>query len=116
MKPAGGTAHASSPHALGNGFANGFATHKRRDVTVLVTGFGPFDERYPRNPSYEIVKSLPRTLESPAPDGSAIHVVDYGPPIRVCYEEVRELVPMLHESYAGVVDLVLHVGMDGGWT
>jgi len=100
---------------MGNGFAREKIAHvRRRDIAVLVTGFGPFHEQYPRNPSYEIIKSLPRTLAAPAPNGSAIHIFDYGHPIRASYEEIREMVPLLHESYAGVVDLVLHVGMATG--
>lgn len=30
------------------------------------------------------------------------------------YDDVRELVPKLHDSYAGTVDLVMHIGMASG--
>lgn len=84
------------------------------EVTVLVTGFGPFQSKYPVNPSFEITRSLPQELRTPAADGSRTNVIAYGTPIRVCYEEVRELVPKIHEAYIDSVDLVLHIGMASG--
>lgn len=85
---------------------------KKREVTVLITGFGPFQDKYPVNPSFEIARLLPQEL--PAADGSKANLIAYGTPIRVCYESVRELVPKLHESYIDSVDLVLHIGMASG--
>lgn len=90
------------------------ASGKRKEVTVLVTGFGPFQTKYPVNPSFEITQSLPASIPAPTADGSQINIISYGTPIRVCYEEVQELVPKLHEAYIDTVDLVLHIGMASG--
>lgn len=86
----------------------------KRHVTVLVTGFGPFQERYPVNPSFEIARFLPNILPKTTVDGRKIRIIGYETPIRVCYEEVRELVPVLLESFLGTIDLVLHIGMSSG--
>ncbi|KAK3691234.1 hypothetical protein LTR37_018766 [Vermiconidia calcicola] len=102
-----------APHAVTNGSTDQNARRERRIVTVLVTGFGPFQERYPINPSYEIAKSLPSKLST---SDTEIHIIAYGTPIRVSYEEVRKLVPLMHESYSQSVDLVLHMGMASGRT
>lgn len=118
-----------APHAVTNGGSHS----KRRPVTVLVTGFGPFvfcwaycsykkssntairfQEKFPVNPSYEITRSLPNTLAKLTADGREVQIVGYGTPIRVCYEDVRQLVPIMHESYLGTVDLILHIGMASG--
>jgi pyrrolidone-carboxylate peptidase len=100
-----------APHAVTNGDSS---QDKQRAVRVLVTGFGPFQERYPINPSFEITRSLPETLQTLTCDGREVQIIGYGAPIRVCYEEVRELVPLLHENYLGSVDLILHIGMASG--
>lgn len=92
----------------------GVARQRRKHVTVLVTGFGPFQERYPINPSYEIARALPSTILQSKAGDPEISIIGYGQPIRVCYEQVRDLVPILHESYLGTVDLVLHIGMASG--
>ena len=99
-----------APHAVTNGKLH----HKQSAVRVLVTGFGPFQERYPINPSFEITRSLPDALETLTPDGREVQIISYGVPIRVCYDEVRELVPVLHENYIGTIDLILHIGMASG--
>ncbi|KAL8670145.1 MAG: hypothetical protein Q9224_007694 [Gallowayella concinna] len=99
-----------APHA----FVNGDGQQKRNSITILVTGFGPFQERYPINPSFEIARSLPSILPSKTADGLDIHIITYGTPIHVSYREVYELVPLLHESFQGTVDLVLHIGMASG--
>ena len=82
-------------------------------TTVLVTGFSSFHAKFPVNPSFEITKSLPEWLPSAASDASRIRIIAYPEPIRVCYEDVRELVPRIHECYRDTVDLVLHIGMAG---
>ena len=97
-------------HITTEGNTNG----QHREITVLVTGFGPFQDKHPVNPSYEIARSLSSTLPTVTASGRELHVIGYGTPIRVCYKEVRELVPVLHESYLGIVDLVLHIGMASG--
>lgn len=83
-------------------------------ITVLVTGFGAFQYRYPINPSYEITRHLPSILPRAAATGQRIRIIAYAAPIRVSYSEVREFVPVLHNTLRGVVDLVLHLGMASG--
>ncbi|KAF2487439.1 hypothetical protein BDY17DRAFT_288970 [Neohortaea acidophila] len=83
-------------------------------ITVLVTGFGAFQDRYPINPSYEITRALPSLLPRAAASGQRIRIIAYAAPIRVSYAEVRSLVPILHNTLRGVVDLVLHIGMASG--
>lgn len=94
--------------------ANGDALHRRRDLNVLVTGFGPFQDKFPVNPSFEITRLLSPLPPLTTPDGNVARIISYGQPIRVCYTEVRELVPVLHESFLGTVDLVVHIGMASG--
>ncbi|KAF7185785.1 Pyroglutamyl-peptidase 1 [Pseudocercospora fuligena] len=91
---------------------NGHNEHAK-EITILVTGFGPFQERYPVNPSYEIARRLPESLPARSPH-NAVRIISYGIPIRVAYDEVRDLVPKLHQEYAGTVDVVLHIGMASG--
>ncbi|KAH6898331.1 hypothetical protein B0T10DRAFT_472319 [Thelonectria olida] len=93
------------------------------ELTVLVTGFGPFREQYPVNPSWEIAKDLPNYLPSlrakdpksrDAPSIPPVRILVYPEPIRVNYKVVRELVPSLWETYKGrKVDIVVHIGMAG---
>ena len=66
------------------------------------------------NPSYEITKSLPKFLPPTEAHPVGVRILDYGSSIRVDYEGVRDLVPMLHKTYAGTVDIVLHIGMASG--
>lgn len=84
------------------------------NVTVLVTGFAPFQDRFPINPSYEITRLLPKVLPNTTVNGRRVEIVPYVTPIRVCYSEVRSLVPALLGSLHDAVDLVLHIGMASG--
>ncbi|KAF2773721.1 peptidase C15, pyroglutamyl peptidase I-like protein [Teratosphaeria nubilosa] len=98
--------------------ANGDSSIRNDDggkvITILVTGFGPFQEKFPVNPSYEIARSLPQTLPRGRHDKATIHIIGYASPIRVCYEDARKLLPPLLESYGKTVDVVLHIGMASG--
>ena len=85
-----------------------------RQITVLVTGFGPFQDKYPVNPSFEIARSLPHLLPRSGSKSRSIRIITYGSPIRVCYREARALVPSLLEGYQGTIDMVLHIGMASG--
>lgn len=89
-------------------------TGEENAVTILVTGFGPFQERFPINPSFEITKSLPEYLPVSRRHSTAVRIISFGSAIRVAYDEVRELVPKMHKAYEGTVDLVLHIGMASG--
>ncbi|KAK5131159.1 hypothetical protein LTR08_001245 [Meristemomyces frigidus] len=84
------------------------------DITILVTGFGPFKQQFPVNPSFQIARSLPQILPKTTSSRRTVHIIGYGSPIRVSYAETRELIPPLLESYHGTVDLVLHIGMASG--
>lgn len=95
------------------------------EITVLVTGFGPFKEQYPQNPSWEIAHQLPDYLppvraKVPGAAASAIplppvRIIVHPAPVRVNYQVVRSLVPVLWDpSYAGrKIDYVVHIGMAG---
>ncbi|KAI1036850.1 hypothetical protein LB503_002905 [Fusarium chuoi] len=92
------------------------------EITVLVTGFGPFREQYPVNPSWEIANSLPSYLPPlRAKDPNSRHaavvlpkvrIVVHPEPIRVNYRVVRGLVPSFHGT-PQKFDIVIHVGMAG---
>ncbi|KAI8961723.1 peptidase [Daldinia sp. FL1419] len=91
------------------------------ELTVLVTGFGPFKEQYPVNPAWEITTSLPDYLP---PDRAkdptrqapstlpAVRILKHGP-VRVNYQVVRDLVPTLWDDPQQKVDYVIHIGMAG---
>ena len=85
-----------------------------RIVKVLVTGFGPFQDRWPVNPSFMITKALPKTLPKLTPGGHRVQILGYEQPVRVAYEDVKQLVPTLHGDRQGDIDLVLHIGMASG--
>ncbi|KAI1399969.1 peptidase [Hypoxylon fuscum] len=95
---------------------------KEDELTVLVTGFGPFKEQYPVNPAWEITASLPDYLPSERakdPAGRqapanlpAVRILKHGP-VRVNYEVVRSLVPTIWDNPAQKVDYVIHIGMAG---
>ncbi|KAH9437843.1 hypothetical protein MCOR02_001489 [Pyricularia oryzae] len=79
------------------------------ELTVVVTGFGPFRDEYPVNPAWEITRLLPDYLPPPpgktamqhrrsdddAPPLPPVRIQKYPSPIRVNYQTVRELVPRL---------------------
>ncbi|ORY62269.1 putative pyroglutamyl peptidase type I [Pseudomassariella vexata] len=99
-----------------------FDTFDEGELTVLVTGFGPFKQEYPINPSWEIAKSLPEYLplnrvKDPAHRSSSkfprVRLVVPPAPVRVNYEVVRELVPSFWDKTEPKVDFVLHIGMAG---
>lgn len=95
------------------------------ELTILVTGFGPFKDQYPRNPSWDIASSLPEYLPPVNAKSSTsirsssvalppVRIIVHPEPVRVTYSAVRELIPKLWTAgYAGVskVDYVLHIGM-----
>ncbi|KAK3693725.1 hypothetical protein B0T22DRAFT_436885 [Podospora appendiculata] len=100
------------------------------ELTVLVTGFGPFKQDFPVNPSWEITKDLPNYLPPLRAKGKAsrssapvvlpsVHLLVHPEPIRVNYETVRELVPKLWdlerttEPDRPKIDIAIHIGMAG---
>lgn len=96
--------------ANGTSEPNGLHT---RVFTILVTGFGPFQEKFPVNPSFEIAVRLPGRLPS-TQSHTAVRIIQHPSPIRVSFDSVRELVPKLHDEHAGSIDAVLHIGMASG--
>lgn len=86
----------------------------QRAYIKLITISQPFQDKFPINPSFEITQTLPEYLPPTPAQRHAIRIVPYGQPVRVAYEDVREIVPLLHQSYVGTMDLVLHIGMASG--
>ncbi|KAI2464373.1 peptidase [Annulohypoxylon bovei var. microspora] len=91
------------------------------ELTVLVTGFGPFKVQYPVNPAWEITASLPDYLppdrvkdpaRQSAPGLPPVRILKDGP-VRVSYEVVREMVPQLWDDPPQKIDYVIHIGMAG---
>ncbi|CAO2656135.1 Nn.00g049380.m01.CDS01 [Neocucurbitaria sp. VM-36] len=88
-----------------------------KPVTVLVTGFGPFLSRYPRNSSWEIASTLPALIPSSPNNPTPIHIHVYHEAIRVAYNTVTDLIPALlppSNSHYPVPDIVLHIGLAAG--
>jgi len=102
------------------------STSDPEEFTVLVTGFGPFKENFPLNPSWAIASQLPEYLPPLRPKavGTAaasklppVRVLVHPEPIRVNYQTVRALVPSLWDlegkSGRPRIDLAIHIGMAG---
>ncbi|KAL2060202.1 hypothetical protein VTL71DRAFT_9597 [Oculimacula yallundae] len=94
---------------------------QKDEITVLVTGFGPFRAQNPVNPSWEIAKALPPFLPDSRfqPfDASAIashvpvRILVHPEPVKVAYKSVREIVPTLWEGRK--IDFAIHIGMASG--
>ncbi|KAK8049529.1 Pyroglutamyl-peptidase 1 [Apiospora phragmitis] len=102
---------------------------KDDEFTILVTGFGPVKDYYPLNPSWEIAQSLPEYLpfdrvkdpahKSPTGGNAAsalpprVRILVPPAPIRVNYEVVRGVVPVLWDDPGCKIDAALHNGMAG---
>ncbi|KAI0204734.1 putative pyroglutamyl peptidase type I [Astrocystis sublimbata] len=96
----------------------------QKDLAVLVTGFGPFKEKYPVNPSWEIAALLPDYLPADRAKDAAHRSARHLPPVRivklpgavrVSYEYTRDLVPRLwdNDETEHKIDYAIHVGMAG---
>ncbi|KAK4192812.1 Pyroglutamyl-peptidase 1 [Podospora australis] len=91
-------------------------------VNVLITGFAPFKEDYPVNPSWEIAKSLPEylppirakttTTARPPVTIPPVRLHVHPEAVHVGYTAVRELVPKLWED-PSKYDVAIHIGMAG---
>ncbi|KAI1350132.1 putative pyroglutamyl peptidase type I [Xylaria sp. FL0043] len=101
---------------------------QEKELAVLVTGFGPFREAYPVNPSWEIAALLPDYLPADrAKDANnarrttitrdlpPVRIVKLPSAVRTSYKYTRELVPKLWDE--GVdgrkIDYAVHIGMAG---
>ncbi|KAK7540620.1 uncharacterized protein J3D65DRAFT_615892 [Phyllosticta citribraziliensis] len=84
------------------------------EVTVLVTGFGPFLAQFPINPSHEITKLLPTTLlpDPSEPTNPRIRLIIHPSPLPVAYHPTATIVPTILS--ARTPDLVLHLGLAAG--
>ena len=101
----------------------GHETTPPREVTVLVTGFGPF-KSFTTNPSWLIASSLPAILQPQALSPKAasnsqtpipnyvIRLIVHPSPVRVAYATASTLIPNLIQSHDP--DYVVHIGMAGG--
>ncbi|KAJ5655868.1 Pyroglutamyl peptidase type I [Penicillium longicatenatum] len=87
------------------------------DISVLVTGFGPFKTNLV-NASSLIAKSLPGSFTFPAPGATNRRVIlhVHPIPIPVAYSSVRESLPVILNDFAAAnqgrrPDLVIHIGI-----
>ncbi|KAI4741404.1 hypothetical protein E4T50_08193 [Aureobasidium sp. EXF-12298] len=85
-----------------------------KPVSILVTGFGPFDEAGPGNLSYSVVTTLPKFLPATRSSQVPVRIVAHPYDIPVIYSEVHTLVPRLYDAYSREVDIWLHLGMRPG--
>ncbi|KAK0731127.1 putative pyroglutamyl peptidase type I [Lasiosphaeris hirsuta] len=95
----------------------------QEELTILITGFGPFKKEYPINPSWEIARGLPEYLPKATRAGAKlprVRLLVHPEPIRVTYQVVRETVPQLWnlngeagEPDRPKIDLAIHIGMAG---
>ncbi|KAI9673911.1 MAG: hypothetical protein M1817_002117 [Caeruleum heppii] len=105
---------------------------KNHEYRVLVTGFGPFHDLYPINPSFLIASSLPHKIQFQASGQSRPSVPRWDGPfdvdpreinisflrlpnaIPVSYAAVQDLVPAIYGvSEYDHLDFVIHIGMAG---
>jgi len=87
----------------------GITTSEGEEVTVLVTGFGPFMKNNPKNASWEIVSTLPPLLPANEAHPTRTRIVVHPTPVKVAYHTVKDLVPKLLGS--NIYDIVLHMGV-----
>ncbi|KAJ9194575.1 hypothetical protein DTO164E3_7242 [Paecilomyces variotii] len=95
------------------------------DISVLVTGFGPF-KTHNVNSSWLVASSLPSTLVLPGkpssvtpegrPAARQISIYTHPSPIPVSYSAVRSTVPAIVEEFASIhngrrPDLIIHIGL-----
>jgi len=83
-----------------------------KEVTVLVTGYGPFLKHAPVNASWSVTSSLPDSLPKTA-TCPRIRLVKYPHPLKVAYATVLDVVPKLL-SADDKPDIVLHIGLAAG--
>ncbi|GAB7365793.1 hypothetical protein MBLNU230_g7126t1 [Neophaeotheca triangularis] len=102
-----------APHPS-TGRENGSKGPPARPVRILVTGFGPFQDLFPINPSYEITKTLPHYLPITPSHSTPVQILSHYNPIRVAYANVHSQIPPLLSTHIGCIDLVLHIGMASG--
>ncbi|TVY39282.1 Pyroglutamyl-peptidase [Lachnellula subtilissima] len=75
------------------------------DVTVLVTGFGEFQD-ININPSFEITSLLPPEISH---KGLTIRLISHPEPLNTAYHSILTTIPQLLEQHNP--DIVLHIGL-----
>ncbi|KAF2466522.1 peptidase C15, pyroglutamyl peptidase I-like protein [Lindgomyces ingoldianus] len=83
-------------------------------VTVLVTGFRPFLQKFPKNTSWEIASTLPALLPSSPSSPTPIHIHVHHEPVRVTYSHVVSFIPQLLAPANSITprpDIILHIGL-----
>ncbi|KAH7085239.1 pyroglutamyl peptidase-like protein type I [Paraphoma chrysanthemicola] len=86
-------------------------------VNVLVTGFGPFLAKFPRNSSWEVASTLPALIPVSPNNKTPIHVHVHHEAVRVAYNHVVDFVPKLlppNNPINPKPDIILHIGLAAG--
>jgi len=89
----------------------------KKSATVLVTGFGPFLEKVPDNPSWGVASRLPALIPASSDNPTPIHIHVHHDAIRVAYRHVVDLVPRLllpNNPIYSHPDIILHIGLAAG--
>ncbi|TID14035.1 pyroglutamyl peptidase type I [Venturia nashicola] len=91
---------------------SGVEDGEEKEVTVLVTGYGPFLNQVPINPSWSITSILPETIQATS-TSPKIRLIKYPHPIRVAYQTVLDLVPKLLTPGEDQIqpEIILHIGL-----
>lgn len=90
---------------------------REKPVTVLVTGFGPFLAKYPRNSSWDIASTLPALIPATDDFPTPIHIYVHDEAVRVAYNHVVNFIPGFLPPANPITpapDIVLHIGLAAG--
>ncbi|KAF2033289.1 pyroglutamyl peptidase-like protein type I [Setomelanomma holmii] len=93
------------------------AEHGEEPVTVLITGFGPFLRKFPRNASWEVASNLPALIPVSPNNKTPIHIHVHHEAVRVAYSHVVNFVPKLLPPSNPMYpkpDIILHIGLAAG--
>lgn len=103
-----------------HGTIQAHTSNKSRNVSVLVTGFGPF-KTFSKNASYLIATQLepvllpiinPNNPQDPL-DSTVINLYIWPDEVRVSYASVFQLIPEVISALPPI-DYILHIGMAAG--
>lgn len=103
-----------------NGTVQAHAADRSRNVSVLVTGFGPF-KTFSKNASYQIATQLEPVLlpiidpnnPQDSVDPKVINLYVWPDEVRVSYSHVFQLIPQVLSALPPI-DYILHIGMAAG--
>ncbi|KAH0545592.1 hypothetical protein FGG08_000423 [Glutinoglossum americanum] len=85
---------------------------EEKEITILLTGFGPFGD-IPTNPSWEIVSSLPPAIPR-TPTTPKIRLLRPAQPLPVSYPATLSQIPPLLSAHRDV-SYVIHCGVAPLW-